>query len=357
MKNQLTLGTSSVSFKNPVFIQSCASIVGQKEGEGPLGSCFDKVCEDPLFGTDTWEAAESTMQKGTALLAIRKAGLQASDIRFLFAGDLLAQTVASSFGTADLGIPFYGLFGACSTMGESLSLGSLCVAGGYGKHILCATSSHFASAEKEFRFPLGYGNQRPLSATWTVTGSGACVLGYEPPSRSAAKNSNSLRHQNTCAVITGITTGRLVDFGFKDSFNMGGCMAPAASDTISRHLTDFRRQPSYYDAIITGDLGRVGQRILFDLLSEKDISISSRHYDCGLLIFDNDAQDTHSGGSGCGCAAAVLAAFILPRVVSGQWKKVLFVPTGAMLSKVSFNEGESVPGIAHGIVIEHVQLS
>ena len=356
MKNQLTLGTSSVSFKNPVFIQSCASIVGQKEGEGPLGSCFDKVCEDPLFGTDTWEAAESTMQKETALLAIRKAGLQASDIRFLFAGDLLAQTVASSFGTADLGIPFYGLFGACSTMGESLSLGSLCVAGGYGKHILCATSSHFASAEKEFRFPLGYGNQRPLSATWTVTGSGACVLGYEPPSRSAAKNSNSLRHQNTCAVITGITTGRLVDFGFKDSFNMGGCMAPAACDTIARNLKDFNRKPEDYDAIFTGDLGMIGQKILFDLLLEKGFDISSIHQDCGMLIYDSETQDTHSGGSGCGCAASVLAGHILPGIINNNWKQILFVPTGALLSKVSFNEGDSIPGIAHAVVIEQYKV-
>ena len=356
MKNQLTLGTSSVSFKNPVFIQSCASIVGQKEGEGPLGSCFDKVCEDPLFGTDTWEAAESTMQKETALLAIRKAGLQASDIRLLFAGDLLAQTVASSFGAANLGIPFYGLFGACSTMGESLSLGSLCVAGGYGKHILCATSSHFASAEKEFRFPLGYGNQRPLSATWTVTGSGACVLGYEPPSRSAAENSNSLRHQNTCAVITGITTGRLVDFGFKDSFNMGGCMAPAACDTIARNLKDFNRKPEDYDAIFTGDLGMIGKKILFDLLLEKGVDISSIHQDCGMLIYDSETQDTHSGGSGCGCAASVLFGHILPGIINNNWKRILFVPTGALLSKVSFNEGDSIPGIAHAVVIEQYKV-
>ena len=190
-----------------------------------------------------------------------------------------------------------------------------------------------------------------------MTGSGACVLGDKPPLSGELPNASPLCHENGYAAITAVTTGTVIDFGFRDSLNMGGCMAPAASDTISRHLTDFRRQPSYYDAIITGDLGRVGQRILFDLLGEKDIFISSRHYDCGLLIFDNDAQDTHSGGSGCGCAAAVLAAFILPRIVSGQWKKVLFVPTGAMLSKVSFNEGESVPGIAHGIVIEHVQLS
>ena len=175
MNRQMTCGTSSISFQNPVFIQSCASVVSRKEGEGPLGAYFDTICEDPMFGTDTWEAAESTLQKQAALLAIKKNGLTCSDIQLLFAGDLLAQTSASSFGTADLKIPFYGLFGACSTMGESLSLGSMCIDGGYGKYILCATSSHFASAEKEFRFPLGYGNQRPLSATWT------CLL-YTSPS-------------------------------------------------------------------------------------------------------------------------------------------------------------------------------
>ncbi|MBN2948029.1 MAG: stage V sporulation protein AD [Blautia sp.] len=357
MKPAAQTGKVSLAFQEPVYIQSAASIVGKKEGEGPLRDCFDMVSEDPRFGTDTWENAESTLQKETAVLAIGKAGLKPSDIRMAFAGDLLAQTIASSFGIADMGIPFYGLYGACSTIGESLSLGAMSVAAGYGAHILCATSSHFATAEKEFRFPLGYGNQRPLSATWTVTGSGACVLGNNPPVPENTENASPLRHENGCVAVTALTTGTVVDFGFRDSMNMGGCMAPAACDTICRHLTDFDRKPSDYDAIITGDLGVVGQRILFDLLREKGLSISSIHHDCGLLIFDNKSQDTHSGGSGCGCAASVLAAFILPRIVTGQWKRVLFVPTGAMLSKVSFNEGESIPGIAHGIVLEHIQLS
>ena len=356
MNRQMTCGTSGISFQNPVFIQSCASVVGQKEGEGPLGTCFDSICEDPMFGTDTWEAAESTLQKQAALLAIQKAGLTCSDIRLLFAGDLLAQTAASSFGTADLEIPFYGLFGACSTMGESLSLGSMCIQGGYGKHILCATSSHFASAEKEFRFPLGYGNQRPLSATWTVTGAGACVLGYKPPARPDKKSPGTLRNRNICAVITGITTGRLIDFGFKDSFNMGACMAPAACDTIARNLQDFHRKPSDYDAIFTGDLGMIGQKILFDLLLEKGFDISSIHQDCGMLIYDPQTQDTHSGGSGFGCSASVLAGYILPGIIHGKWKRVLFVPTGALLSKVSFNEGDPIPGIAHAVVIEQYRV-
>ena len=357
MTRQYTTGNASISFETPVFIQSCASIVSQKEGEGPLGSCFDSVSSDPLFGTDTWEAAESTMQKKAAALAIEKAGLDFSQIRLLFAGDLLAQTVASSFGTADLGIPFYGLFGACSTMGESLSLAALCTAAGYGQHILCATSSHFASAEKEFRFPLGYGNQRPLSATWTVTGAGACILGCNPPARPVPGELSTLRNQDTCAVITGITTGRLTDFGLKDSFNMGGCMAPAACDTIHQNFLDFHRTPADYDAIFTGDLGAVGQKILIDLLYQKGYDICSCHQDCGILIYDSQKQDTHSGGSGCGCAASVLSSYILPGLLAGKWKRILFVPTGALLSKVSFNEGDTIPGIAHAVVIEKYEIT
>lgn len=356
MKKQATLGAASISFEEPVFIESCACIGSKKEGEGPLGDSFDMICEDPLFGTDTWEAAESAMQKEAASLAMGKAGLKPEQVRMVFAGDLLAQTTASSFGIAGLGIPFYGLFGACSTMGESLSLGSMAVSAGYGEYVLCATSSHFASAEKEFRYPLGYGNQRPFSATWTVTGSGACVLGAAPPVDKAFGDNLPLRVGKGCAAITGLTTGKLVDFGFKDSFNMGACMAPAACDTIYQHLCDFGREPSDYDAVFTGDLGIVGQRILLDLLMEKGIDLQAVHQDCGLLIYDGDTQDTHCGGSGCGCSATVLAGHILPKVAAGDWKRILFVPTGALLSKVSFNEGDSIPGIAHGVVIEHVEV-
>ena len=345
-----TLGSSSISFSRPVYIESAASVVGKKEGEGPLKKKFDKICRDPMFGMTTWEEAESSLQKETASLAIQKAGLKTQDIRMVFAGDLLAQTIASSFGIADMGLPYYGLYGACSTMGEALSLGSMAAAAGYGEHILCATSSHFATAEKEFRYPLSYGNQRPLSATWTVTGSGACIISSLPPREKRLSHGQC---KDGCAVITGITTGRIVDFGFRDSLNMGGCMAPAACDTICRNLRDFHRTVSDYDVIVTGDLGEVGQKILLELLSREGFDAASVHQDCGLLIYDNQTQDTHSGGSGCGCSAAVLAAHILPEIASGNWKRVLFVPTGAMLSKVSYNEGASVPGIAHGIVMEH----
>ncbi len=348
------LGKASISFTNPVFIQSCASVVGPKEGNGPLKNCFDMICDDPMFGEKTWETAESTLQKEAATLAIGKAGLTPGDIRFVFAGDLLAQTIASSFGIAEMGIPFFGLYGACSTMGESLSLGAMAVSAGYGPYILCATSSHFATAEKEFRFPLGYGCQRPLSATWTVTGSGACILSAEAPMSRDTAGFSPLRSDHGYAAVTGTTSGKVVDYGFRDSLNMGACMAPAACDTIWQHLTDFERSPSDYDAILTGDLGLVGQQILLDLLIEKKTDLTSVHQDCGLLIYDNEKQDTHSGGSGCGCSASVLAAYILPRVASGYWKRILFVPTGAMLSKVSFNEGTPVAGIAHAVVIEHI---
>ena len=356
MNSGTLLGKASISFSRPVYIQSCASVVGPKEGDGPLKNCFDMICDDPMFGEKKWEAAESAMQKEAAVLAIGKAGLKPSDIRMAFAGDLLAQTIASSFGIADMGIPFYGLYGACSTIGESLSLGAMSVAAGYGAHILCATSSHFATAEKEFRFPLGYGSQRPLSATWTVTGSGACVLGNNPPVPENTENASPLRHENGCVAVTALTTGTVVDFGFRDSMNMGGCMAPAACDTIARNLQDFHRKPSDYDAIFTGDLGMVGQTILFDLLTEKGFDISSVHQDCGMLIYDPQTQDTHSGGSGCGCAASVLAGYILPGIIQKKWKRILFVPTGALLSKVSFNEGDPIPGIAHAVVIEQYRV-
>ncbi len=334
-----TIGQQSIQFESAVSILSGASIVGKKEGEGPLRDAFDMIGDDPMFGTNSWEEAESTLQKETVGLAIAKAGLQKWQIRMIFAGDLLAQSVASSFGIADLEIPVYGLYGACSTMGEALSLGAMAVAGGYAPYALSVTSSHFGSAEKEFRFPLGYGNQRPLSATWTVTGSGACVLGRE----------------GGRAVIAGLTTGKIMDFGLKDAQNMGACMAPAACDTIYQNFMDFNRMPEDYDKIITGDLGKVGQRILWDLLLEKGYDIRNRHMDCGLEIFDGETQDTHAGGSGCGCAASVFASYILPKVEAGEWKRILFVPTGALMSKVSFNEGQSVPGIAQAVVVENAE--
>ena len=348
------MGRQSLQFENPPWIISSGCIAGTKEGEGPIGHEIDLIGEDDNFGCDIWEEAESTLQKEALTLALGKAGLRAEELRYLFAGDLLGQSMATSFGLQSFEIPLFGLYGACSTAGESLALAAMTVAAGYADVVGAVTSSHFASAEKEFRFPLAYGNQRPLSATWTVTGSGACVLSGTLAVPKIPEKTESLISEEGYVQITGLTTGRLIDFGLKDSLNMGGCMAPAACDTIYRNFCDFGRAPDDYDAIFTGDLGAVGKRILLDLLNEKGYDIESIYQDCGLLIFDGETQDTHSGGSGCGCSASVLAAYILPELAKGTWKRVLFVPTGALLSKTSFNEGDSIPGIAHAVVLEHV---
>lgn len=332
-------GLQSIAFEKAPFLINSASVVGRKEGEGPLGKLFDMIEPEDLFGENTWEEAESAMQKEACLLALGKAHLRPEDIRFLFGGDLLRQGIATSLGVEELQIPMFGLYGACSTSGEALALASMSVAAGYGEYMLAVTSSHFGSAEKEFRFPLGYANQRPLSAHWTVTGSGAFIVG---------KKRSHVR-------ITGITVGKIVDYGLKDSQNMGACMAPAACDTIIRNLEDFERNAEDYSRIITGDLGYVGQSILFDLMRGKGYDIKMNHMDCGMTIFDQNLQDTHAGGSGCGCAAVTLSSYILPKIECGEWERVLFVPTGALMSTISYNEGASVPGIAHAIVLEHCE--
>lgn len=329
-------GKQSISFEKPPYIVNYASIVGQKEGEGPLGSYFDQIEWDPMVGKDNWEEAESELQKRAAQTALSKAGLKAEDMRYLFCGDLLGQLIASSFGMLQLQIPMFGLYGACSTAGESLSLAAMTVAAGYADHCLAVTSSHFASAEKQFRYPLEYASQRPLSTTWTVTGSGAFIVG----------NKGKVK-------ITGVTTGKMMDYGVKDSMNMGAAMAPAAVDTIDQHFQDFHRTPEDYDLIVTGDLGLIGRELLLDLLKQKGYDLTEKHFDCGIAIFDDIKQDTHSGGSGCGCSAVTLAGYLLPKLESGEFKRILFLPTGALLSTVSFNEGQSIPGICHGVVLEH----
>ena len=267
-----------------------------------------------------------------------KSGLKKEDIRYIFAGDLLGQLIATTFGIMDYEIPFMGLYGACSIMGEGLSLAAMMVAAGYGENVIAMASSHFGSAERQFRFPLEYGNQRPFSATWTVTGCGAAIV----------------TKRKGFAKITGVTTGKIIDYGVKDAQNMGACMAPAAADVIYNHLNDFGTTPDDYDKIITGDLGYVGQAILIDLLKRKGIDISKVHMDCGIEMFDKENQDTHSGGSGCGCSATVLTSYVFKQLKKKAWKKILFIPTGALMSPISFNQGKSVPGIAHLVVIESV---
>lgn len=329
-------GKQSMYFPQAPRILGAASVVGEKEGQGPLKDYFDAIEKDPMCGTDNWESAESELQKRAAEMALEKSGVTRNQIRYLFGGDLLGQLIATSFGTVDLQIPVFGLYGACSTMGEAMGLAACLVDTDNAEYTLALASSHFASAEKQFRFPLEYGNQRPYSATWTVTGCGAVVLGK----------------RGGIAQITGMTPGKIVDMGYKDSMNMGAAMAPSAVDTIWQHLQDFDRTPKDYDQIITGDLGTIGSQILIEFLRSKGCEIGDRHMDCGIQIFDAQSQDTHAGGSGCGCSAVTFCSYVLPKIQTGEWRRVLFVPTGALLSSTSFNEGNSIPGIAHGVVIE-----
>ena len=334
------IGEQSIRFEQPPYIIGTGCVAGKKEGDGPFGTFFDFIEEDPMCGGNSWEEAEANLQKKAVELALGKISLRAKDMEYLIAGDLLDQLVASTFGIMQFQIPLFGVYGACSTMGESLALASVLVEGGFAKHVIAVTSSHTASAERQFRFPISYGNQKPLSATWTVTGSGAVIVG------------NQKYGKGPYVRITGVSTGKVMDYGMKDSMNMGACMAPAAAQVIGAHLKDFAGKPEDYDKIITGDLGVVGQKILLDLLKQQQFDIEKQHFDCGMEIYERTRQDVHCGGSGCGCAAITLAGFVMEQFRKKRWKKILFVPTGALLSKVSFNEGRTVPGIAHAILLE-----
>lgn len=340
-------GKVSIRMDRGPIINAFATVAGSKEGQGPLRKGIDKIEGDSTLSKQNWEQAESQLQKETLGLLFQKGGLERGDIRYLFAGDLLGQLIATSFGIADFNLPLFGLYGACSTMGEAMALAAMTVHAGYADRVAALASSHFASAEKQFRFPLGYGNQRPLSATWTVTGCGAVCVSKE------GLFDKEKNPDIAYARITGITPGKVVDLGSRDAMNMGAAMAPAAFDTLLHHFEDFDCDPEEYDKIITGDLGIIGQRILLDLMEKKGLPIEERHMDCGLEIYARQGQDVHAGGSGCGCSAVTLGAYILPQLFSGNWRKVLFLPTGALLSGVSFNEGASIPGIAHAVVLEH----
>lgn len=330
------IGKQTVKFDAPPTILQTASIVGPKEADGPLAQYFDQCLEDEFWGENSWEKAESKIIKETVNTVISKSGLSVDKIDYCFAGDLLNQCISSSFGLRELNIPFIGIFGACSTFVESLCLGSIFVEGGAGENALCAASSHFCSAEKQFRFPLELGNQRPPSSQWTVTGSGAAIV---------SKFGNG-------PYITHITLGKIVDMGIKDANNMGAAMAPAALDTLITHFTDTGRAPSYYDAILTGDLGHVGKEILIELAATKGYNIKSNYNDCGVLIFDKEKQDTHSGGSGCACCGTVFSGYLYKMLQQKKYKKILLIATGALTNSTTSQQGESIPGIAHAVSIE-----
>lgn len=330
------LGKQTIKFNNPPIITNTACIVGPKEGEGPLANFFDKCLEDEFWGEKTWEKAESKIIKETVNSVIAKSNIPSSNIDYCFAGDLLNQCISSSFGLRDLNIPFIGIFGACSTFVEGLILSSIFIDGGAGNNCICAASSHFCSAEKQFRFPLELGNQRPPSSQWTVTGAGSAIIS----------------NLGTGPKITYATIGKIVDMGIKDANSMGAAMAPAALDTILTHFKDTGRNPSYYDAILTGDLGHIGKEIVIDFAQKQGYNIKSNYNDCGVLIFDKETQDTHSGGSGCACCGTVFSGFLYNQLQTGKIKKLLLVATGALTNATSSQQGESIPGIAHAVSIE-----
>jgi len=328
------IGKQTVALANPPSIIGHANVVGKKEGDGPLADSFDFVNADDTFGEKSWEKSESAMQKLALTNALNKAGQSASKMDYIFAGDLLNQCIASAFAMRGQEIPFFGLYGACSTMAEGLSLAAMLLDGGFGEFTAALTSSHFCSAERQYRSPLECGTQRTPTAQWTVTGSGALILAREGEG----------------PYVTHITTGKIVDKGIKDASNMGAAMAPSAYDTIKTHLEDTNRSPSYYDLIITGDLGTLGEEIVKEFFHKDGMDLN--HFgDCGSLIYNHGKQDTHCGGSGCGCSAVVLSGYLLNGMRAGRWKNILFCGTGALLSPVSTQQGESIPAISHAVAI------
>ncbi len=332
------MGAQTISFPNRPVILNWAAITGPREGEGPLGSYFDMVSEDPLLGQDSWEKAEQRLMQYSVELVLAKMGWQPQDLDFLFAGDLLNQIISSNFTARELGVPFFGLYGACSTLAEGITLAGILIDGGFGEKIGAAAVSHHNSAEKELRFPTELGSQRAMTAQWTVTGAGAYILG-------SAEAGGTANWRLTMATI-----GKVNDLGVQDSNDMGSAMAPAAFDTIMAHFADTGRGMADYDCIVTGDLGSLGNKVLLDFFKKANLN-AEPVTDCGLFVY-NESQDAHSGASGCGCSAVVLG----PLFLEGRWNKplnrILFVGTGALLSPATSFQGETIPTIAHAVCLE-----
>ena len=331
-----SIGRHSFGFDTPPVIRCWASVAGKKEQEGPLGYMFDLTESDTYFGQKTWEQGEKQMQYLALKILSEKSGISSGDLGVVFSGDLLNQCIGSSFTLRNTGIPHLGLYGACSTMAESLLMASMAVEGGFRDNVVAMTSSHFASSERQYRFPLGYGGQRTPSAQWTVTGAGAVLV---------CGDGNGPR-------ITSCTIGTVTDLGITDANNMGAAMAPAALATIQRHFKDLSTTPDSYDLIVTGDLGLIGKEVLLTLAQRNNLEIGGKLADCGTLIFDVLNQDVHAGGSGCGCSAVTLCGYLLPQLVSGKLKKILFCGTGALLSPTSTQQGLPIPGVCHAVCIE-----
>ena len=330
------LGLQTVKLNSPPSIEASAAVGGKMEGEGPLAKSFDFLSKDPYFGEKTWEDAESAMLKKCFDLALSKSGISAGDLDYIFSGDLLNQCVASAFAVKDSGVSFFGLYGACSTMAESLALAAMMIDGGFAENVCALTSSHFCSAERQFRTPLSYGSSLQPTAQRTATAAGALIL----------------KAEGSGPYVTHITTGKIVDAGICNAANMGAAMAPAALETICTHLSDLGRSPTDYDLIVTGDLGAVGHEILLDLATGCGLDLLPVCDDCGMMIYDRQVQNVASGGSGCGCSASVLAGHLLPKVRSGHIKRLLFAATGALMSPTTALQGDSILGICHAVTID-----
>lgn len=337
----MRMGKRTVLFENPPVIAYTAAIVGKKEGEGPLAQDFDVILEDDYYGEKSWEKAESKLQSQTAKLVLEKAKMAEQDVDYVFAGDLLNQCVGAHYAMRDFDIPFIGLYGACSTMVESMMLGSMLIAGEVADNALCVTSSHYCSAEKQYRFPLEYGGQRTPSAQWTVTGSGAALL---------SKTGQGPYIHAACA-------GKIIDMGINDVNNMGGAMAGAAADTLTAIFEDTKTKPEDYDMIFTGDLANVGSDVLCELMDKNGYNIYPKHKDCGKMIFNIEEQDVHAGGSGCGCCGSVFCGHIAKELKKGNIHRIILMATGALMNPQTLFQGETIPAIAHAVIITNEQES
>lgn len=326
------IGKQTMVFDKPPHILASAAVAGKKEAQGPLAADFDQTFEDTRLETESWEQAEAQLQKEALGLAIGKSGLKPEDIELVFAGDLLNQCISSTFGLRDFNIPFLGQYGACSTMAQTLMMAAIMVESGAARTAAAVTSSHFCSAERQFRLPLEYGGQRTPTAQWTATASGCAIVD--------SVGNVKIRHA---------LAGKIIDLGVKDGANMGAAMAPAAADSFHRYFEDTGTKPYEYDAIFTGDLGQIGSDLFLKLLMEESVDLGRNYRDCGMMLFDRDTQDVHAGASGCGCSASVLCGHILKNMAKGIYKNVLFTATGALMSPTSQQQGESIPGIAHVI--------
>lgn len=336
--NTKRVGSQTIELKSKPRIIATYSVVGPREGQGPLKEYFDKILQDDCNGCESFEKAESSLMITAIEGVIKKGNVKEEDVDYLFSGDLLNQLTSTNFVAREFKIPFFGVYGACSTMAESLSLSSMIMDGDFAKYAIASTSSHFSSAERQFRFPLEYGCQRKEQAQWTVTGSGAILLG----------------RYGDFPYLTHVTTGVVKDYGIKEADNMGAAMAPSAVDTLYKHFKDTGREPKDYDIIATGDLGKVGKSLTENLLLDYGYDISGVYTDCGIEIFNNNDKDIKSGGSGCGCSAVVFCGYLYKELMAKKLKRILLVSTGALLSSTSSLQGESIPGIAHAVSIEYM---